>query len=203
MLSKFSRPSAAIRLRTPASTIAPTGPPSAATLRPATAHTRSETLNIVSSRTRVRTFEATALPAIAATADSPTTAANHAVPWSCDRSQNARWKNVNPTIARNTVMAIAASSMFPVWSSRDSSASATSAATTSDGSRVAAMNDPAKSSALNTRVAGAPLSLSRAAAGMTTTAPVSPAIRPSFEFASTSSVSDLTVEGTIADFDTA
>jgi hypothetical protein len=40
-------------------------------------------------------------------------------------------------------------------------------------------------------------------AGTTAIAPVMPAISPSFEFASTNSSSDRTVDGTIADFDTA
>ncbi len=80
MLSKLRRPSAAIRFNTPASTTAPTGPPSAATARPAAAHTSNEMLSMVSSRTCVRTDEATALPAIAASADRPTTAANQTVP---------------------------------------------------------------------------------------------------------------------------
>lgn len=148
MLSKLSRPSAAMKLRTPARITAPTGPPSAATPKPATAQTSRAMLSIVSSRTRTRTADATALPSIAARADSPTTAANQSVPWSCDRNQNARWKNVNPTMARNAVMATAPSSMFELWSSRTSSASAPVAATTSGGSRVAATNAPAKSRAL-------------------------------------------------------
>ncbi len=45
--------------------------------------------------------------------------------------------------------------------------------------------------------------MSNSAAGITATTPVRPAIRPSFEFASTSSASDRTVDGTIADFETA
>ena len=84
-----------------------------------------------------------------------------------------------------------------------SSASAASAATTSGDSRVAATSAPTNSSAPYTSVAGAPMTCSRRPAGITATAPVMPAIRPSFEFASTSSASDRTVDGTIADFDTA
>ncbi len=51
-------------------------------------------------------------------------------------------------------------------------------------------------------VAGAPASFSRMPAGTTATAPVMPEIRPSFEFASTSSSWVRTVDGTSADFDT-
>ena len=80
MLSKLSLPNAAIRFNTPASTTAPNGPPSTETASPAPAHTSSATVSIVSSRTRARSSDATALPSIAASADTPTTAANHSVP---------------------------------------------------------------------------------------------------------------------------
>jgi len=106
MLSKLSRPSEAARLRIPARTIAPIGPPSTATVSPVPADTRRQTLSIDSSLSRVRTMGAIALPAIDASAATPTTAANQAAPWSCERSQNARWKKVKPTVARSTVMAM-------------------------------------------------------------------------------------------------
>ena len=96
MLSKLSRPSAAIRFNTAASTTAPIGPPSSATPSPAPAHTSNASVSMVSSRIRSRSMDASALPTIAASADTPTTAANHNVPWSCDRNQNARWKKVKP-----------------------------------------------------------------------------------------------------------
>ncbi len=93
--------------------------------------------------------------------------------------------------------------MFDEWSSVVSATSATSEATTSGDNRVAAASAPTNSSAPYTSVAGAPINLSRMPAGITAIAPVMPAISPSFEFASTSSVSERTVEGTIADFETA
>ncbi len=158
---------------------------------------------MVSSRTRSRNNDATALPNIAASADTPTTAPNHSAPWSCDRNQNARWKKVNPTMPRNTVIAIAPSCTFDECSSVVSAASASCDATTSGLKRVAATNAPQNRIAPYTSVAGAPISVSRMPAGITATAPVIPAIRPSFEFASTSSSSERTVEGTMADFDTA
>ena len=64
---------------------------------------------------------AIALPTIDASAATPTTAANHTAPWSCERSQNARWKNVKPTLARSTVMAIAPSCRLDAVSWVDSS----------------------------------------------------------------------------------
>ena len=110
---------------------------------------------------------------------------------------------MKPTRPRSTVMAMAPSWMLDECSSVVSSASAASDATTSGDKRVAATSAPPNSSAPYTSVAGDPTTCSRIPAGITATAPVMPAINPNFELASTSSDSDRTVDGTIADFDTA
>jgi len=105
---------------------------------------------------------------------------------------------VKPTRPRSTVIAIAPSWTFDECSSVVSAASATSEATTSGDNRVAATSAPTNSSDPYTSVAGAPITLSRMPAGITAIAPVIPAMRPSFEFASTSAASDDTVLGTRA-----
>ena len=78
-----------------------------------------------------------ALPAIVPSADRPTAAANQAVPADCVRSQNARWKNTKPTIARSIIIATAASCRPEACSCTRSTACAGDAATTSAGRRVA------------------------------------------------------------------
>ena len=77
------------------------------------------------------------LPAIVPSADRPTATANHAVPAVCVRSQNARRKNTNPTLARSTSIATAASCSPTECSCTRSAGCSGVAATTSAGSRVA------------------------------------------------------------------
>jgi len=103
--------------------------------------------SMVSSRIRLRKRGAMALPTIATSAETPTTAANHRAPWSCSRSQNARWKKVKPTQARSTVIVIAPFWRLPDLSCTDSSLSTAWAAITSGGKRVALRNAPTKMSA--------------------------------------------------------
>ena len=145
-----------------------------------------------------------ALPAIVPSADSPTATANHAVPAVCVRSQKARRKNTNPTLARSTSIATAASckpdrvQLHPsrpaarAWPPRRRRA----AGWRSPGRR---RRTPRSRSASPSPLAG--VSWSRAA-GMTARNPVSPAITPSLELASTSSASVRTTDGTSACFDT-
>jgi len=144
MLSNPSRPSAATKLTTHASAIPATGEPKAARPMPAAALTINAACSIVSSRSFERTFEASALPAIVASADAPTAAPNRAVPLSKVRNQKARWKKVKPTFARSTVMAIAPARSDGDRSSNRSSSPAADAATTSGASRRAEKNASTK-----------------------------------------------------------
>jgi hypothetical protein len=80
MLSKFSRPSAAIRFSTPASTTAPNGPPSTATVRPAASGTSSAIVSIVSSRTRSRSSFDAGVAHHRCQRRHPDHRANHSVP---------------------------------------------------------------------------------------------------------------------------
>ena len=206
MLSKLSRPSAAIEVEHAASTTAPTGPPSTAAPRPATgAHEQGDDQHRLLADSVAQPSARRALPTIAASADTPTTAPNQIVPWSCDRSQNARWKNVKPTDAaqhRHHDRAIAAGSHE--CSCADLVAiGRIGGHDARGGNRVALTNAaPKMQRAVDQRRRARRTPVSSRPAGITATAPVSPAIRPSFEFASTSSASDRTVDGTIADFDT-
>jgi len=69
--------------------------------------------------------------------DKPIANPNHAVPAISRRNQNARWKNMKPTIPRSTRMAFAAATTLAECNSSVSNASAGVAATTLFGSRFA------------------------------------------------------------------
>lgn len=96
---------------------------------------------IVSSRSFDRMSGASALPAMVSRLAEPSDNPNHTSPASWWRNQKNRWKNVNPTDARTSSIAVDASTTPSEWSSSCSVRSAERGATTSRGSRVAATNE--------------------------------------------------------------
>ena len=159
--------------------------------------------NIVSSRMRLRRYGAMPLPAIVSKLAKAIDKPNQISPASCRRNQKNRWKKVKPTVARASSMADEASTTAGACSSARSERSADRAATTSRGRRVADMSATPKIAAEYNNVGVAPNSFCSAAAGSTAAKPTNPEIRPSFEFASTSSSSLRTVDGTSALFEIA
>jgi len=109
---------------------------------------------------------------------------------------------MNPTDARSNTIAAAASCRLAVSKSSVASSSVPASTGSSRGSRNAPPRATANSTAPYTNVADEPMVSCNAPAGNTATVPATPAITPSFEFASTSSVSVRTTAGTNADFDT-
>jgi hypothetical protein len=164
--------------------------------------TRAPT-SIVSSRMRLRRKGATPLPAIVSRLANAIDNPNQIRPASCLRNQKNRWKNVNPTVALASSIADEASTTAGACSSARSVRSADRAATTSRGSRVADMSATPKIAAEYSSVGVAPNSFCNPAAGNTAANPTKPEINPSFEFASTSSSSLRTVDGTSALFEMA
>lgn len=161
----------------------------------------SEPVSMVSSAMRSRSRGASALPAIVSSAATTSDRPNQANPLSWSRYQKNRWKNVNPTLARMSSIAVDASTTRLEWSSATSELPASRDATTSRGRRVADTNATAKIAAEYSRVAVGPMVFCIAAAGSTATNPTRPEMRPSFEFASTSSSSLRTTLGTSALFE--
>lgn len=142
--SNARRPIAAEKLTDPASSIPLTTPPRKAVPSPATAISTSAATSIVSSRSRDRISGAVALPVIVSTLANPSERPNHTSPASCARNQKNRWKNVKPTPARSSIIALEASTTRSACSSTVSSVPGSRAAITSRGSRVAATNATAK-----------------------------------------------------------
>ena len=155
-------------------------------------------MTIVSSRTRERMSGAEALPTMVRIAAKPSDRPNHTSPASWWRTQKNRWKKVNPTLARTSSIAFDASTTVSECSSRRSSLPAVRPATTSRGSRVAAVNAKTKIAAEYSNVAVGPIVFCMIPAGTIAQKPTRPEISPSFEFASTSSSSVRTTLGTSA-----
>jgi hypothetical protein len=110
---------------------------------------------------------------------------------------------VKPTAARASSIADEANTTAGACSSARSLRPADRAATTSRGSRVAATSATPKMAAEYSRVGVAPNSFCSAAAGSTAANPTNPEMSPSLEFASTSSSSVRTTDGTSALFEIA
>ena len=123
---------------------------------------------------------------------------NHTRPASWRRYQKNRWKNVNPTAARRNNMADAANTTLRACKVARSPLPTGSLATTCLGNRRAATNANAKKPAAYHSVAPGPMSVCNSPAGPTAARPTNPAMRLSFELASTSSLSLLTTDGTSA-----
>ena len=110
---------------------------------------------------------------------------------------------MKPTLARSSSIVFDASTTRSECSSTSSARPAPRAAITSRGRRLAITNATPKITAEYSSVAVAPIVFCRMPAGTTATAPTSPEISPSFEFASTSSASVRTTVGTSALFEIA
>ncbi len=194
--SNARRASAALKPTTHDSSAAVERPPKMAAIVPPTAVKASAATSIRSSRSCWRTIGPTALPASVPMAENASTTPNHAVGVPVLRNQKAIWNVRNPTTARSSAIADAARRMPPERSSAASTGCSRSAATTMRfGMFHAITAAPAKISAENATVACG-LMTCRAIAGTMAMKPTSPAMSPSFEFASTSSLSLRTTLGT-------
>jgi hypothetical protein len=131
---------AAAKFTEPASSMPLTTPPRNAVPNPAAATTTRAATSIVSSRRRARMCGAVALPVIVRRLAKPSASPNQTSPASWARNQKNRWKNVNPTPARSSIIAFEASTTRSAWSSTVSSAPGSLDAITSRGRRVAATN---------------------------------------------------------------
>ena len=109
---------------------------------------------------------------------------------------------MKPTAQRSIVIARPASCTLVTRSCSSCRGPVVLVVTRSWASCDAARNPNPNSRALYTSVLVGPTVTCSSAAGITAANPTTPAITPSFEFASTSSVSLRTTEGTSADFDT-
>ena len=205
MLSNASRPTAAAKLTTTASPTPAATPPSSAAddagdrrqrQRAGEHHLLAGRAGAAAARSRCRPSRR------APTGRRPRRTTP--CPAVCVRSQNARRKNTNPTLARSTTIATAAScrpgrvQLHPLGRllgrGGDDVGRQPGGARQGDGEqrRRSRSASPQPSTGVSWS----------SAAGMTATNPVSPAITPSFELASTSSASVRTTDGTSACFDT-
>ncbi len=195
MESKHSRPAVAPSPTTAASAAAETRPPTQSRASALRATTTSDPNRMRSSGTRRRSQGARVAPAKAPRALAATTSPNHQAGASSARRAKATRNDRNPTTARSTAMALAASRIPAPRSSARSADVAGAAAT-----RVRGMREAATVAATNTRVASPRThdgpSWSRATPGTAASSPTMPLIRTSLELASTSWDSSRTRPGT-------
>ena len=153
MASNARRPIAAAAFTTAANTIPPTMRPYHAVPIPTTHTETRENRSIVSTRIFFFKNGPTKLAPRVAKPDRPIANPNQAVPAISRRSQNARWKNMNPTTPRNTRIAFAAATTEAECSSSVSNASAGKLATTIFGRRYAFIAAAKKARTPNPRAA--------------------------------------------------
>ena len=143
-----------------------------------------------------------AFPMNEASDPTPTAAANQLAGAPSPRNHRAIWNNTNPCDARNTHIATQATPISALPPSASAASGPSPPAAISRGSPRANHAAAAKNTVPYAKLPEGPMRNCRTPAGITATAPVTPAIRPSFEFASTSSESLPTTAGTRACLDT-